>query len=84
MQLSHFTTSSLVSSTEAELIGYSMKATEDSEVVIRNGDDSSATGIVFVLLGDGKSITNEASIKFTNGLYVDVVSGDVEGAVWVR
>jgi hypothetical protein len=83
MKLSHFTTSSLIDSSASALIGYSMKATADSEVVIRNGDDT-GDGVVFILLGEGQSIIVEANIELDEGVYVDIISGAVEGSLWVR
>lgn len=84
MELHHFTDSSLVTSEEAELIGYSMSASTDAEVVIRNGTDGSATGVVFILFGSGQSMITEAGVVLDSGIYIDIVSGTVEGTVWIK
>lgn len=82
MELDHFTTSTLVSSTEVELIGFSVKATSDAEVVFHESDDNTGTVVLYLLLGEGQSVTEELGLKL-DALYVEVVSGDVEGSVWV-
>lgn len=83
MHLNHFTTSTLISSTEVELTGYSIKANADSVITFHNSDDDAGPGVVYILLGEGQSITDEVNLNFEDGIYLEV-DGDVEGSVWTR
>lgn len=85
MNITNISGSTLVSGGTTELIGYSFKATADAEIVFKSGDNSSGTGVIYLLLGADQSVRDEfvVPVEFREGLYVDVVSGTVSGAVWV-
>jgi len=69
-----------------ELYGYSFKCTEDAELVLRDGDDATADGVIYIYLLTGQSIRDcfERGISFARGMYVDLVSGQVRGSIWEK
>lgn len=75
----------LVSGGYSELKGYALKASTDAEIVFRNGDNASGTSYIPLLLGADQSVRDffNEPIPFNEGLYVHIVSGTVEGTVWV-
>lgn len=85
MRIVQVASSGLISGGDTEVVGYALKATADSEIIFRNGDDGAAPAFISVLLGSGQSVRDEftRSIPFDQGLYVEI-DGAVEGTVWVQ
>jgi hypothetical protein len=80
------TTSTLITGGMKGLVGYSFKATADAEIIIRDGDNSSGTGVVYIYLLAGQSVRDQfnPAVSFRHGMYVHVVSGTVAGSVWTN
>lgn len=79
------TASTIVKSTSTDVYGYSFKATAESEVILRDGEDATGTGVIFIYLLEGQSVVNylDHGVPFQKGVYAHVVSGTVTGSVWV-
>ena len=85
MRIIQVSESVLISGGSIVVKGYALKTGEDTEIALRNGDSNSAPSIIPILLGAEQSVRDyfEEGVPFNDGLYFDLVSGEIEGTVWV-
>lgn len=80
------TADELVASGRSELAGFSFRETAGSSAVVRVYDSTSAAGVLLlsVSLAAGESVGEvfPRALDARNGIFVDVVSGTVEGSVF--
>lgn len=86
--VTEFKTSGVVSTSNGALVGYGLYETSGitgAKVMLRDGIDGGEI-VVPIVLGPGESVRDffgDAGLSFTTGLYFNVVSGAVDGAVYL-
>ena len=71
------------------VVGWSFKETTGAaaaELWLIDGNDANGMPFAFITLSAGQStrdLTNDFGLNVTTGLFVRVVSGSVQGSVWV-
>jgi hypothetical protein len=77
----------LVRTGSGTLEGWSIRETAAAVASVRLRDGTTAAGSILAVVGlvaSGGQTVPDVSIRFATGLYVEVVAGAVEGAIWLE